>query len=368
MKIGIITLNGFFNYGNRLQNYALQIFLENILPKSEINTIWYDEDNFKLNQSFITIQNIRRYLFNRHGFRKFVNSNMILYDVIREYNIKKFSDKYINTIFDYKIASDLNNKYDYFVVGSDQVWNPYCVNVEAAFIKFADSYKRIAYSASFGVENISREKLEDYKYGLDGMEYISVREEAGAKIVKDIIKRDVPVLVDPTLLLAQDEWCEIINKPSWYKDEKYILLFFLSNVPKKVWEEVGRLANENGYNIIDLMDKKNLDYYASSPDEFLYLIKNASLVYTDSFHGTVFSIIMRVPFVNCPRENVGMNMNSRIDTLLKLFKLESRKGNNYNNYAIDKPFEIDYNNIDEVLNKEREKSKKYLLRAFNIME
>lgn len=198
------------------------------------------------------------------------------------------------------------------------------------------------------------------------MNYISVREEAGAKIVKALTGKDVPVLVDPTLLLTKEEWSSIITRPVWYKDEKYILLFFLSDVPAKVKNIVDKLAAEKGLKIINLMDKSNIDYYASSPDEFLYLIKNASLVYTDSFHGTVFSIIMRVPFVNCSRENFGMNMDSRIHTLLKLFDLNDRKGLKENNYKIDNPFEIKYVNIEGILDKERERSKKYLQKALNI--
>lgn len=370
MRIGIITLNGFFNYGNRLQNYALQKFLNSILPKSQVDTIWYDEDNFKLNKKFLCFNNIRKYIFNRKGFRKFINENIFLYDIVREYNIKKFNKRYINTIFDYRIKGDLNNRYDYFIVGSDQVWNPYGMklNGEAEFIRFADSNKRISYAASFGIENISPKYLDDFKSGLLGMNYISVREEAGAKIIKELTGKDVPVLVDPTLLLTKEEWCSIATKPVWYKDEKYILLFFLSEVPTKVKNIVEKLAEEKGLKIINLMDKSNIDYYTSSPDEFLYLIKNASLVYTDSFYGTVFSIIMRVPFVNCPRENVGMNMDSRISTLLKLFDLNNRKGVKENDYRIANPFKIKYGDIEGILDKERERSKKYLLNALNISE
>ena len=296
MRIGIITLNGFFNYGNRLQNYALQEFLKQIVPDAEVNTIWYEKDNFKLNEHIVSFKNLRRYLFNRHNFRNYIDNNIILYDIIREYNIKHFSDKFINIIFDYKIKKSLKDSYDYFVVGSDQVWNPYWIDKEAEFIQFADKKKRIAYSASFGIERLPEKYLESFKAGLSGMNYISVREEAGAKIVKALTGKDVPVLVDPTLLLTKEEWSSIITRPVWYKDEKYILLFFLSDLPAKVKNIVDELAAENGLKIINLMDKSNIDYYTSSPDEFLYLIKNASLVYTDSFHGTVFSIIFEKPF------------------------------------------------------------------------
>lgn len=369
MNIGIITINDMSNYGNRLQNYALQKFLEKTFQKSKIDTIWCSRNNFKLDKPFITLDNIRRYIFNRKGFKNYINNNIFFYDIIREYNIKKFNDKYVNVKYNFKIKDDSSTVCDFFIVGSDQVWNPYWIDNRVSFLQFAEKYKRIAYSASIGLSNINdvpKKKIKEFKNGILGMNHISVREEAGAKIIKELTGLDAPVLVDPTLLLTKEEWSSIITRPVWYKDEKYILLFFLSDIPVKVKNIVEKLAAEKDLKIINLMDKTNIDYYASSPDEFLYLIKHASLVYTDSFHGTVFSIIMRVPFVNCPRENVGMNMNSRIDTLLKLFDLNDRKGLKENNYKIDNPFEIKYGDIDGILDKERERSKKYLQKALNI--
>lgn len=369
MKIGIITLNGFFNYGNRLQNYALQQFLRRIMPEVKVETIWYTEDNYQVNKAIIDLKVLRRYIFNRHGFRENINTGQYINEYFRQYNIKKFSDKYIQTRLDYKIKSDLNDKYDYFIVGSDQIWNPCFIDCRNEFLQFAEKYKRIAYSASIGLSNISdipKKKINEFKNGILGMNYISVREEAGAKIIKELTGIDVPVFVDPTLLLTKEDWSSIITRPVWYKDEKYILLFFLSDIPDKVKKVVEKIAVENNFKIINLMDKSNIDYYASSPDEFLYLIKNASLVYTDSFHGTVFSIIMEVPFVNCPRENIGMNMDSRIDTLLKLFELNDRKVSRKNDYEMDNPLKIDYGEVKVVLNRERERSKKYLMEALNI--
>ena len=118
--------------------------------------------------------------------------------------------------------------------------------------------------------------------------------------------------------------------------------------------------------IVDLMDKENIDYYCSSPSEFLYLIKNCSLMYTDSFHGTVFSILNQKPFVVSSRENVGMNMDSRIDTLLAMFHLEDRKIFKDNNYEIANPMEIEFPDVEAILEQERQRSKEFLCKALNI--
>lgn len=123
------------------------------------------------------------------------------------------------------------------------------------------------------------------------MNFVSVREHAGVKIVKELTGIDVPVLVDPTLLLTKAEWDEVTERPEWYKDEKFILLYFLGDLPDIVKKEIQNISNKYKLAIIDLMDNGNIDFYSASPGEFLYLIQNCSLICTDSFHGTVFSIL-----------------------------------------------------------------------------
>lgn len=364
MKMAIITLNGYFNYGNRLQNYALQQVLRIIAENRIVETIWYEKYYLKINQKFLTLKNMRRYIFNRHGFRKYVNNKGYILDIIREYNFKKFNDKYINSVFDYEIKLNLNDRYDYFIVGSDQVWN---TDLKNEFLQFADRNKRVAYAASFGVSEIKPDKVELVKKGLEGIDYISVRERAGAKIVKNLTGKDVPVLVDPTLLLTVEEWEKVMERPVWYRDEKYILVYFLSKLPDKIRNDIKDLAEKYKLKVIDLMDWKNIDYYCSPPSEFLYLIKNCSLMYTDSFHGTVFSILNKRPFVTCSREG-GINMDSRIDTLLSMFNLENRKISKENNYEIANPMEIEYPDVEAILDRERQRSKEFLCKALHIKE
>lgn len=366
-KVAIITLNNYLNYGNRLQNYALQNFLKNLNTNIYLETVWYEKLKLKLAEKLTRYVNIRDFIFNKNGFREFINSGKYIYEIIREYNFKKFNDKYINSVFDYKIKDDLNDRYDYFIVGSDQIWNPNYSDLKNEFLQFADRNKRVAYAASFGVSEIPDDKVEIVKKGLEGIDCISVREQVGAKIVKDLTGRDVPVLVDPTLLLTVEEWEKVMERPVWYRDEKYILVYFLSKLPDKIKKDIQNLAEKYKLKIVDLMDKENIDYYCSPPSEFLYLIKNCSLIYTDSFHGTVFSILNKIPFVTCSREG-GINMDSRIDTLLSMFNLQSRKISKENNYEIANPMEIEYPDVEAILNRERQRSKEFLCKALKIKE
>ncbi len=366
MKIGIITLNGHYNYGNRLQNYALQTFL--LQYADEVKTIWHTPNNFLPEIWKWNWKTIIKYILNWNETRNYV-LNSYVFDLIRETNIKKFTDQYIHMQYDFKLNEDLNEKYDYVIVGSDQVWNPYFGCGNAEFLEFVSPEKRIAYAASFGVEEIPNENKEKFKRWLAGVEFISVREKAGANIVKTMIGREVPVLADPTLLLKQEEWDVVAKKPSWYKSEKYILTYFLGEMPSSANKTVEKLAAENNFQIIHLMDLNHLDWYSIAPDEFIYLIKNASLVYTDSFHGAIFSILMQVPFVVCSRESLGkQNMDSRLDTLLELFSLEQRRATVSNSYCISNPLTIDFDNMKKILAQERNKATDYLKTALRIKE
>lgn len=147
-----------------------------------------------------------------------------------------------------------------------------------------------------------------------------MREQEGANTVKQFTGRDVPVVVDPTMLLTPDEWRKVSRQPAWYRGEDYILTYFLGNRPNAAIQQV---ANKSGLPSVNLLDEDVYEHYVTGVDEFIWAIEHASLIYTDSFHGTVFSILFQRPFVVCNRvgeEAVG-KMSSRIDTLLSYFGL-----------------------------------------------
>lgn len=367
MRIGIITINDCDNYGNRLQNYALQRFLQQKF--GEINTVWWSANSYlPITGSPYAFKNIIKYILNWKNQRGDVSKHYVKKG-IREYNIKKFTDGHISIKYDYAIKDTLNSQYDYFIVGSDQVWNPFFWgNIDnyskAYFLQFADNDKRIAYSASFGISELSRKHKKLFKKGLDGISHISVREEVGARIVKELTGRDVPVLVDPTLLLSQKEWQQISFAPEWYDGEKYILTYFLGKVPMVLQ----KLANEYGYKIYNLMDKEDLNLYTSRVEEFLWLIEHAQLVCTDSFHACVFSIIFNIPFLVVNREQVGMvDMTSRLDTLMKLFGYQDRFVD-FNTFDIDfsKVMIMDFSKVVDVQDRERERSLSFFKQAMSI--
>lgn len=363
MKIGKLTLDGYFNYGNVLQNYALQQVLK---AYGEVDCLWHAPDNF-LPRGWHRWgwKEPVKFVLNWHGFRSKLFSDVHGMEMVRQGKIKDWCDRYINLRQAEGKLSQLAEAYDFFVVGSDQVWNPYFSVLEDCFLTFASQEKRIAYAASISCPTIPVEKQALYKKGFAEMAHTSMREQQGADMVKKFSGREVPVVVDPTLLLTPEEWRKVSRQPAWYHGGDYILTYFLGARP----EVVSRLEKETGVKVVNLLDKDVYEHYVTGPDEFLWAIEHAKLVYTDSFHGTVFSILFRTPFVVCNRvgDAVSEKMGSRIDTLLGYFGLENRRGTKVNDYAIENPLsEPDWSKVDEVLARERTRSDEYLRKALGI--
>lgn len=367
MKSAIITICGYNNYGNRLQSYALYCFLNSLCGESSL--IWWKQEiyDFKASAPY-SLKNIIKFIFNWKNHRTILNKKYSI-DAIREFSISKFNCSCTNVInaFDFDALNE--NNIDFFVVGSDQVWNPNFWGdrqeyENAYFLKFADKNKRIAYAASFGINQLPKEHEESFKEGLNGIPYISVREHAGAAIVKKLTGRDVPVLVDPTLLLSDEKWRNIEMRPDWYRDEKYILTYFLGDVPQVLDE----LAKEHNYKIYNLMDADNLNLYTSRVEEFLWLIDHAELVCTDSFHACVFSIIFNTPFVVVKRQQKGMaDMTSRLDTLLGLFGYQNRLIDFVKiTIKADELLHMDFSKVKDIQKREIARSTEFLKKAMKM--
>lgn len=363
MKIGRLTLDGYNNYGNVLQNYALNIILGH---HGKTETIWHTWENFmpKAWWHWGWKEPIK-FVLNYKGFRSRLFSDFHGMEMVRQGKIKDWCDRYIRIKKAPADLFELADKYDYIVVGSDQVWNPYFSDLNHCFLLFIPPQKRIAYAASISCNEIPKEKLPLYRQGLDEMAFISMREQQGADMVKQISGRDVPVLVDPTMLLLPDEWLKVSCQPAWYHGEEYILTYFLGKRPKVI----DILEQETGLKVVNLLDTHVYEHYVTGPDEFLWAIRNAKLMYTDSFHGTVFSILFHTPFVVCDRIGsvVTEKMGARIDTLLEYFALENRRGTKNNGYIIENPLnEPDWSKVDDVLKRERDRAEEFLRQALHL--
>ena len=343
-KAGIITLFGAYNFGNRLQNYAVQEVLKKF--KLDVETIKYLGlyDDVASEKNDIHKNRLTK-------FKKFNENIKFAKDIIYK---------------EYDVPESFSDNFDYIVMGSDQIWNYTFDTIfsEKAFGSFAPKEKKISFSASFGVNHTPEKDTELYKMckeKIEDIRAISVREEAGKDIIKQLTGRtDVEVLVDPTMMLSEQEWEKVMKKPENLKTEKFIVKSFLGNSSDNSWKEICRIAEENGCEIIDISDK-NSPYYDMGPAEFLYLEKNALLVATDSFHACVFSILFSTPFIVFKRnDNKLESMHSRIETLLTTFKMENRI---FNGSIGEDILENDYTEAHRILEKERIRVNEFLKNA-----
>lgn len=336
-KVGILTLNGNYNFGNKLQNYALIKFIEEEFDY-ECHTIWTND------------------IKNKNFFKHFLRIILRSKGYAREKNFKAFN-KYLKIKF-YNV-NKIKDKYDKYIIGSDQVWNynDPIFSPHKYFALFSKPEKNISYAASFGVSEIADKYVQIFKRGLANINHISVREQAGKEIVEELTdKKNIELVIDPTMLLDANEWNKISRKPKKHKNEKFILNYFLGNLTSDKKNEINRIAKENNCIIINILEKDD-PYYTCGPSEFLWLVKNSFLVCTDSFHASVFSIIYDKNFIVFDRNDKLKKMSSRIDTLLDTFKLQNQK---FDGKITNKNLKHDYSNAYKILEKERLKSKKFI--------
>lgn len=326
-KLAIITLYDNINFGNKLQNYAVQTYFEDM--DFEVVTLPYWEQLHPVHSIKNDTHKATHYILQLLGFEKERRRRNRLKQRRRQY-IKSFSDEYLKigpAVKYTKIDRCLKDKYDYFVTGSDQVWHCWADNkkeLEFFFLQFAKPEQRITMAPSFGFKQFPKKYVQVYKKGLRGFEYISCREEEGMELIKKLTGRDSEVLLDPTMLIDVNKWLMILRKPMQFPASPYILIYALGGFYGNIKNSVEKLAEEKKYLIINLHDINSEYYTATRPDEFLYWIKESKLVVTDSFHAAVFSILFNRPFVVSKREDEG-GMENRLDTLLEKFSLTERK-------------------------------------------
>ncbi|MGH2079308.1 polysaccharide pyruvyl transferase family protein [Aerococcus urinaeequi] len=370
-KIGIVTLLGYFNYGNRLQNYALQETLVKL--GCEVTSLKFSNDQDFL-MEFSGGKTRKERIINKikdGSIGELVNTyhklfqekiNRIKYKETIELRTSKFKE----FTFEYINEQDYNgkiNSFDYFVVGSDQVWNPnYIINKPQFLLNFAPPSKRISYSASFGISTLPEAVVSTYAKEIEKFKHISVREGDGKEIIQNLVNKEVPILVDPTMLLSKEEWLKIAKKANNRPNSQYILTYFLGGPSSETSTKVNKLAKERNMKVINLGSKVDAETYATDPSEFIDYINNASIFLTDSFHGVVFSIILQTPFIVYERIAVGSSMYSRIETLLNKFDLNNRQEKSFEGDL----FNVDFSNTNEILDLEQKKSILYLKESLEL--
>lgn len=348
-KIGVITIDGDNNYGNRLQNYALEQAIQSL--GFEVETIVFPVK--------ISLRERARQLKNslqkehRIKMKKFSQMNEL-----KKEEFLPFRRQHLNSV-NYQQKDPLD-QFDRFVVGSDQVWNPSWRLVDDYWLRFAPAEKRFSYAASMASNHVHSSNIDKLPRYLKEMNEISVRETESVKLIKEISGRDAKVVVDPTMLLRKEDYEKLICEQEISKVEiskPYILIYALEGLTAELQNQVELLSKSKKWEIVTIMGNNyNNTHKVYNPIEFVEAINNAQFVVSDSFHCGVFSILMETPFVLFNRTD-GAQMSSRITTLLTKFDLMDHF---YQNGSIINLLEIDFKYVNLKLDKERKDGWEYL--------
>lgn len=322
------------NYGQLLQCYALQKYLRDAghdaylirYKNEERSPLW--KRCFKVFNPLI----LYRYIKNKINSRKVKNEqtmNNRYFDEFRKKYISQ-SEKFYSS---YKELKENPPEADIYIVGSDQVWNFSYLkkysDKHAYMLDFGkETTKKMSYAASWSMNSLTSDLIDEIKPLLKKFSYVSVREENGVDLCKQCGYDNAEFVCDPTMLLDVEIYrnlyqSEVVRK----QDKKYLLLYMLNNECDFNIQKVYDFAKDKNLEVVyvtgnGVLDSRN-KFFATIP-EWLYLIDNAEYVITNSFHCCVFSSLFKKKFgvVKLKRKVVGMN--TRFDTLFNLLRIQTR--------------------------------------------
>lgn len=360
-RVGLLTIHWAHNYGAFLQAYATQKIIEKTGNTCEI----IDYQSEKQESAY-------------HLFRKELTLSALFGNIRNLLSIKRVQER--RRVFQNEITHNLSlssrrlrnreelaavvSEYDLLLAGSDQIWN---VRIEAFdpvyFLPFATAVKKVSYASSLGdsCNQWSQREKSFLKSSLSGMDRIAVREESGARLIRDLTGNMPEVVLDPTLLLTSEEWKDLNNiGENRYGD---YLLFYSVLSDEKAVAYVKRLSVCLGLKVLCPHPRNRYELSAPfirmsevGPGEFINLIAHARMVCTTSFHATVFSLLYRKPFYSITYGDGG-----RIRGLLSSLELETQLAETTTDearfYSIPR---IDYDQVHDLLEKRKAGSLNYL--------
>ena len=390
-KIALVTCYFQPNYGSQLQAFATQeafvklglehetIRIDGLLP--EINKAKYKYFLSKIldvNTVKDKMATVRKLLAKKRN-PEYARNLEVRYGMFRDFASNMFT---LSSRYDNKAQlGESAHGYAAFVVGSDQLWLPSNIAADYYTLNFVpDDVCKIALATSFGISVLPEKYGSKAGEFLNRIDYVSVRETSGQKLVKQWAGRDVPVVCDPTIMFDAEEWKKAIGADGdgkrFANGEKYLFVYFLGNNP---WEReiVKRVRKETGLKIVQIAhsdeyvksDEGFADFtpYNVGPREFVELIRDAEYVFTDSFHCSVFSMLNSKRFFTFPRySNDGpASTNGRLYSLLSLVKQEKRmvRKSDVFNVADRLKEEVDYKVVHGELDKLRQFTWNWLEKA-----
>lgn len=370
MKICIVTLPIHTNYGGILQTYALQLTLRRM--GHEATTIRKKRVKIKL-PIWKAIP-----VWLKRSYKKFIlkNKDQIIFfekKINTEYSIiNKYTDVFIKKHIRIKEVTDFQdikeNDFNCYIVGSDQVWRPqyFDSNITDAYLAFTDNWpvKRLAYAPSFGTDiwEYSKEKSDACSHLIKNFDDVSVREMSGRKLCAEHLQYNSAThVLDPTMLLSVEDYLKLIP----YKEGNQTrgLLTYILDEDKDKEEIIKAITEEKNIHPFSVITKQEVltapikDRIALPVEDWLQGFYDAKFVFTDSFHACIFSILFHKPFFVFGNKARGL---SRFQSLLSIFELEDRLIQSEADFQELKDRQIDWNHIDEILERHKDYSMNFL--------
>lgn len=369
-KIGIVTFHASDNCGSVLQTFALQNVLKNKF-NTDSEVIDFSNDGQKsMYRPFWKVTGVKSIIKNALWATVYsdIKRQILAYESFRDKYLKLSSDSFSNC----GELVCLNDQYDKFITGSDQVWNIKCLDADDAYyLSFADDDKKYAYAVSFGANNpFIGDEGEHYSNLVKRFKKISVRENNARKWIKDVLKKDIQICLDPTLLLDEKQWAEYIDigdEP--IINEKFIFYycFSISEHIARFLHQVSKKYNMPVYFLepkewaLRCCWKNNIKLVGKyGPEVFLNLMKNAEIVFTTSFHGTVFSAIFHKKFWYIDSGYNDPEKDDRAISILNQLGLYDRYKTTDFLLSADLDATVDYKETDRRLEELKEESFAYL--------
>lgn len=362
MRVACLTFHNSQNYGSVLQTYALQETVKGL--GHDYHIIDYSTPE---KRKFDSILGRNREMSLPHYLLKLASLPLNIHKQRRFADFSRMHLSITPRYSDYAELLELNDRYDRFICGSDQVWNAEMVRYDPSyFLTFvSDPDRKFAYAASFGVSSPSDRDLTFYSDMFSRFGLISVREKTGQDIIARCSKHKARLVLDPTLLLSTQQWNRVARYD--YTSGQYILVYALRH-DDSVQAFIRKLRLQTGLKVVYISRGvasilRDRAVAVPSPQQWLGLFQKAAYVVTTSFHGTAFSVNFNRPFFTFVKQDLG-NTNSRIVDFLDLVGMKDRIYTTCPNGEVDLNTP-DFSRANRVLLRKRDDSIRFLEEALS---
>ena len=336
-KIAVVNRTNLKNFGSVLQVYALCHVLKKIGYESEV--VWesgniskhWDIRPKKILKIGLKLAFNPRLLWSTYKTVREIKANIV--DECKAIKFDDFvSNHFEQTFYGPKELINIahSNKYAKFICGSDQIWCSTTLYVDPMmYLRFAPKEKRVAYAPSLGRDYIPKYNKSTISNFVNDIPSVSVREDDGQRLLKELTGRDIAVVADPTLLMRDVEWKELMEPIE--TPESYALCYFLDEPSDAIKAEIYNYVQKTRKKVVVLgklsltgLSEADVQYPVAGPGEFLTLTGNANMVITDSYHGMLFAINFHKNFWAVERNYNQFDQSSRQRTVLIRLGLENR--------------------------------------------